>query len=163
VNRVRNDLPKNELPSLSSTLFLGGGSVVLGIIQLAIGWRGMTAPGEAVTSSSDLAAIASGALFVTVGLTVLARDFAGARNNEEVPENAPPFLRFAANLLNIVLLAIFAIIASVLASGALFDLQPQLGSLATPFRIFMGALALVLWYGVARLTVSLLNRGGRAK
>jgi len=141
---------------------MGGGAVVLGIVQLAVGWRGAPAPGDTVTSPSYLAAIASGILFVVVGLTVLVRDFAGARNNEEVPENAPPFLRFAANLLNIALLAIFAFIATAFAFGIPVDLQPQLGSLATPFRIFMGALALVLWYGVAHLTVSLQRRGGRA-
>jgi hypothetical protein len=93
------------------------------------------------------------------GMMVLVRDFAGAKNNEDLPANAPAFLRYSASLLNILLLALFAAITSYIAFGMLPDLQRQLGGPAILFRIFMGAFALLLWYGVIYLAFAKLKNG----
>ncbi len=155
-----NSPQHNRPPSLGSTIFLGGGSIAIGAVQLAIGWRDFPAVGDVNPSSAYLAAIASGLLFVIVGLTVLVRDFAGARNKGELPANAPAFLRLSASLLNILLLAAIATVASVIALGVLPGVEQQFGGFGIFFRLLIGAFALLLWYGAGYLAISLLRRSG---
>lgn len=141
--------PSNAPPSLSNTLLLGGGCVLLGLFSLLVGLG--VIPSATDAAGGRLMASGAGALFIFAGLMVIVRDFAGARNNEELPASAPVFLHLSAGLLNIFLLATFATIASAIALGIFPDLQRQLGSVAVVFRLFMGAFALLLWYGVIYL------------
>lgn len=154
-----NISPEKKPPSLGNTLFLAGACIGLGTLSLLIGLGVIPSGNTTHTAASYLMAVGVGALFVFAGLMVLVRDFAGARNNEDLPANSPAFLRFSANLLNILLLAVFASVASVIAFGTLPDMQRQLGGLAILFRVFMGAFALLLWYGVLYLVLSTLKRG----
>lgn len=156
-----NQPPSKEPPSLGNTLFLAGACIGLGTLALLIGLGVIPSGNTKHTAGSYLISAGVGALFVFAGLMVLVRDFAGARNNEDLPANAPAFLRFSASLLNIVLLAVFASIASYIAFGTLSDLQRQLGGLAILFRIFMSAFALLLWYGVIYLVLTKLKRDGK--
>ena len=139
-------------PSLGNTLFLSGACIALGSVALLIGLGVISSGDTKRTVAGNLVAIGVGALFVFAGLMVMVRDFAGAKNREELPADAPAFLRFSASLLNILLLAVFAAVATVIASGAL-------PGLAILFRVFMGAFALLLWYGVIYLALSKLKRG----
>ncbi len=150
----------NNRTSLGNTLFLGGACIGLGLLALLIG-LGVIQGGNAKNSAASLLiAVGVGALFVFAGLMVIVRDLAGARNNEELPANAPALLRLSASILNILLLAVFATIASAVALGALPDFNQQLGALGIFFRIFMGAFALLLWYGAVYLAMNKLRKGG---
>lgn len=142
----------NKLPSTGNTLFLSGACIALGSVALLIGLGVIPTANAGSTSGSSLIALGAGALFVVLGLTVLVRDLGGARNNEELPADAPAFLRFSASLLNILLLAAFAAVCSIVALG-------MVPGLAILFRVFMGAFALLLWYGVVYLTLAKLKRG----
>lgn len=156
--------PSKERPSLANTLFLGGACILLGTAALLIG-LGIVPSGNAdKTAGGGLLAVGAGAVFIFAGLMVIVRDLAGARNNEELPAGAPVFLRFSAGLLNILLLAVFAAVASAIALGTFPDLQRQLGSLAILFRLFTGAFALLLWYGVLYLAYTKMHHrsGNRA-
>lgn len=139
-------------PSFGNTLFLSGACIVLGSVALLIGLGVIPTGNARSTPGGSLIALAAGGLFVFAGLMVLVRDLGGARNNEELPADAPAFLRFSASLLNILLLAVFAAICSMVALG----MVPGLPML---FRIFMGAFALLLWYGVIYLTLAKAKRG----
>lgn len=150
-DKTRPD-PQKQPPSPGSTLFLSGACIGLGLLALLIGLGVIPSGSTKSTPGSNLIAIGAGALFVFGGLMILVRDFAGARNNEELPADAPAFLRFSASLLNILLLAVFAAVASIVALGAV----PGVTFL---FRVFMGAFALLLWYGVIHLTLAKLKRG----
>lgn len=143
----------NKPPSTGNTLFLSGACIALGSVALLIGLGVIpTANAGSTSGSSLIIALGAGALFVVLGLTVLVRDLGGARNNEELPADAPAFLRFSASLLNILLLAAFAAVCSIVALG-------MVPGLAILFRVFMGAFALLLWYGVIYLTLAKLKRG----
>lgn len=149
-----NITPPGDKPSLGNTLFLAGACIGLGTIALLIGLGVIPSGNVKNTPASNLMAAGVGALFVFAGMMVLVRDFAGAKNNEDLPANAPAFLRYSASLLNILLLAVFATITSFVALGVLPDMQRQLGALAILFRIFTGAFALLLWYGVIYLLIA---------
>ncbi len=94
-----------------------------------------------------------GGLMTKHAAQLIVRDLAGAKNREDLPESAPAVLRFSANLLNILLLAVFASVASIVAIGSLPGLERQFG-IGIVFRIFMGAFALLLWYGAIYLAIS---------
>lgn len=142
----------NKPPSTGNTLFLSGACIALGSVALLIGLGVIPTANAGSTSGSSLIPLGAGALFIVLGLTVLVRDLGGARNNEELPADAPAFLRFSASLLNILLLAAFATVCSFVALG-------MVPGLAILFRVFMGAFALLLWYGVIYLTLAKLKRG----
>lgn len=146
--------PERQPPSLGNTLFLSGACIGIGLLAFLIGIGVIPSGSVQHTAASYLIAAGVGALFVFAGLMILVRDLGGAKNNEDLPANAPAFFRLAASLLNILLLATFASVASIIALGALPDLQRQLGSLAILFRIFMGAFALLFWYGAIYLAIS---------
>lgn len=142
-------------PSLGSTLFLGGACIAMGTFAFLTGGGFVPAGDTETSAASNLVAIGVGALFIFAGLMVIVRDLAGARNNEEMPANAPAFLRFSAGVLNILLLAVFAAIASAIAFGMLSD--PGNGLLGLLFRVCMGAFAILLWLGVIYLVFSKLK------
>lgn len=156
MNQSGKNHPK-EPPSLGNTLFLAGACIGIGTLALLIGLGAIPAGSAKNSASGNLMAIGVGTLFVFAGLMVLVRDFAGARNNEELPANAPAFLRTSASLLNILLLAVFAAISSFVAFGGLPSLQSGGGAIL--FRAFLGAFALLLWYGVIYLVLAKLKRG----
>jgi len=150
-----NEPAPKQKPSLGNTLFLGGACIGLGLLALLIG-LGIFPSGSAErTAAGNLLSATVGVLFIFAGLMVFTRDFAGARNNEDLPAHAPAFLRFSANLLNVLLLAVFAAILSAAAFGLLPGMHGISGIL---LRVFTGAFALLLWYGVIYLAMSALKK-----
>lgn len=152
--------PRHEPSSLSSTLFLSGICIALGWVSLLVG-LGVFPTGTAnISGLGYLLAIGTGLLFIFAGIMVIVRDFAGARNREEIPPGAHPLLRVGEQVISIVLIAIFAAICSVIAFGPFFTggAAPDAGSFGgTVFRIVMALFAIVLWYAAIYLAISRLK------
>ena len=156
MNRPENDAPDKELPSPGNTLFMSGICIVMGAIVFLIG-LGVIPSGDANPSSlARLLAVGAGLLFIFLGFTIAIRDFAGARNGEDIPASAPFFLRLSGSLLNIVLICIFAAVMSVIAFGPFFSGS----SGAATFRIISGAFAIVFWYAVIYLLYDKIRKRG---
>ena len=167
MNESTNNSPNQQPPSLGNTLFLSGLCIVMGGIVFLIG-IGVIPGGSADPSvSARLLAIGAGLLFIFAGFTIVVRDFAGAKNGEDIPANAPLLLRLGGHILNIVLIAIFAAISSMIAygpffaGGALPDMTQQMGTFgAAIFRVINGIFALIFWYVVAYLIYEKLRKRG---
>lgn len=150
--RMTNEnTPPPQRPPLSNTLMLSGGAIAVGLLAV------LTGAGIIPTSSGrSLFTLAAGMVFIFAGLMVLVRDLAGAKNKEDLPANAPVFLRLSASILNVLLLGVVGALASAFALGFVPD---QLGASGMGLRIIAGAFALILWYSVFYLASGLKNKG----
>jgi hypothetical protein len=150
-----NNTPPDR-PSLGNTLFISGLCIVMGAVAFLIGIGVIPSGNASPSASAKLLSIGAGLLFIFAGFTIITRDFAGARNGEEIPANAPFFLRLTSSLLNIVLIAIFAGVTSVIAFGPFF----AGGFGAVIFRIINGVFAIILWYAVIYLIYDKIRKRG---
>jgi hypothetical protein len=162
-----NNTPPGKPFSLGNTLFMSGLCLIMGTVVFLIG-IGVIPSGDASPSAATrLLAIGTGLLFIFAGFTIIVRDLSGARNGEEIPANAPFYLKLTGSLLNVALLAIFASVMSVIAFGPLFaggalpDMTTQMGGLgAAIFRIINGVFAIVFWYAVIYLIYDKIRKRG---
>jgi hypothetical protein len=116
------------------------------------------------SGAARLMMVGAGLIFIFGGLMILVRDLSGARNNEEIPASAPLILRLGGSLISIAMIALFALVCSVIAigpffaGGALPDLTRQMGTAgAAIFRTVMGGLGLAFWYIVIHLVLAKLR------
>lgn len=148
------DKTGNKPPKLAETLFLSGLCLVCGIFPLLIG-LGVISGNVKAGPAGRVLAVVAGLAFIFAACMIFVRDRAGAKNNEEIPANAPRALRIGESILSVVLVALFACLSSVIAFGPFFsadmltDMARQMGTFgAAVFRILSGIFALVFWYVV---------------
>lgn len=159
-----NEPTKPERPSLGNTLLMSGICGVIGICLLLIGFGVIPSNDPNPSGAARLMVMGAGLIFIFGGLMILVRDLSGVRNNEEIPDNAPLILRLGGSLISIAMIALFALVCSVIAfgpffaGGALPDLTRQMGSIgAAIFRTVMGGLGLAFWYIVIHLVLTKLR------
>jgi|GEM_PF-6183450 len=151
--------PQNNPRPFGQTLFLGGLCILLGAISFLIGVRVIPSGKVEPSAFNSLLGAGAGLLFIFAGIMVFIRDLAGAKDNEDIPQNAPLALRIGEKLLTIVILALFASVSTLIAFGPFFygsaEMEQQMGSFgAGIFRFFNGVMSFVLWYAVIYLTIS---------
>lgn len=154
---IDNDKQEEKPFSLGNTLFMSGLCFVAGVFPLLIGFGVISGNVEA-GPAGRLFAIAAGLVFILCGIMVVLRDTAGVRNNQEIPESAPRWIRLGASATGIATIAAFALLCSVIAFGPFFsadmlpDMIRQMGTAgAAIFRTVMGGFGLVFWYIVIHL------------
>jgi hypothetical protein len=164
-----NEPVEPERPSLGNTLFMSGICGVIGLCVLLIGLGVIPSNDPNPSGAARLMTAGAGMIFILGSLMVLVRDLSGARNNEDIPANAPLILRLGGSLISIAMIALFALVCSVIAfgpffpGGALPDLTRQMGTAgAAIFRTIMGGLGLAFWYIVIHLVLAKF-RGTRAR
>lgn len=147
--------PPPQPRPFGQTLFLGGLSILLGMIAFLVGIR--VIPSGKVEPSLFNSALGAGAglLFIFADIMVFIRDRSGARDNEDIPQNAPLALRAGEKLVTIVLMAMFASVTTVIALGPFFVDAPELGGF---FRAINAAFSVVLWFAVIHLTISRIKK-----
>jgi len=148
---VNKDKQQEKPFSLGNTLFMSGLCFAAGLFPLLIGLGVISGNAEA-GPAGRLFAIAAGLVFILCGIMVVLRDTAGVRNNQDIPESAPRWIRLGESVTGIAIIAAFALLCSVIAFGPSFsadmlpDMIRQMGSAgAAIFRTIMGGFALVFW------------------
>ncbi len=136
------------------TLFLCALCIIPGIVLVLLAF-GIVSGNVTTGPAGRLLSLAAGLVFIFGGVMIFLRDSAGVKNNEEIPANAPRWIRLGEGFFGIAVIAAFALISSVIAFGPFFssdmlpDLTRQLGGFgATLFRLISGAFALIFWYAV---------------
>lgn len=157
MNEPIGDKAEKKPPTLGETLFLSGLCLAAGLFPLLIGLGVISGNVQAGPAGRAFAAIA-GLVLILAGIMVFLRDMAGARNGENIPANALPWIRIGASFVGIASVAAFAGLCSIIAFGPFFsadmlsDMIRQMGSFgAAVFRIVNGVFALIFWYAAIYL------------
>lgn len=155
-----NDTPQKQPPSLGNTLFMCALCILPAIFLILIGLGVVSGNVRAGPGGRALAFVA-GLIFLFAGITIFMRDMAGVGNNENIPANAPLWIRIGESVMGIAIIAAFAAITGGIAlipffsEDLLADMTRQMGSFgAAIFRIFNGILAVIFCYAVFHLTYS---------